>query len=99
MKRVIVCADPDLSDLIPGFLEHKRDDVAAINRAVEAGDYDALARIGHKIKGEGGSYGLDAISEIGVAIEQAAKARDLQAVRQYARQFATFLDDVEVVYD
>ena len=99
MSRFVVNADPDLSDLIPGFLEHKRDDLAAIVRAIEGADYEALARIGHKIKGEGGSYGLARISEIGVAIEAAAAARDLAAVRENAHEFETFLDNVEVVFE
>lgn len=99
MSRFVVHADPDLSDLIPGFLEHKRDDLAAIVEAIESADYEALAKFGHKIKGEGGSYGLARISEIGAAIDVAAKARDLNEVRELARQFADFLDNVEVVYD
>jgi HPt (histidine-containing phosphotransfer) domain-containing protein len=99
LSRFVVNADPDLSDLIPGFLEHKRDDLAAIVRAIEGADYETLARIGHKIKGEGGSYGLDRISEIGVAIEAAAAARDLAAVRANVQEFETFLDNVEVVFE
>jgi HPt (histidine-containing phosphotransfer) domain-containing protein len=99
LSRYVVHGDPDLSDLIPGFLEHKRDDLAAIVKAIEDADYETLAKFGHKIKGEGGSYGLDRISEIGAAIDVAAKARDLAEVRELARQFADFLDNVEVVYD
>jgi hypothetical protein len=99
LSRFVVHADPDLSDLIPGFLAHKRDDLVAIVEAVESGDHETLAKFGHKIKGEGGSYGLDRISEIGAAIDAAAKARDLAQVRELARQFADFLDNVEVVYD
>ena len=98
MSRYVVHGDPDLSDLIPGFLEHKRDDLAAIVKAIEDADYETLAKFGHKIKGEGGAT-LDRISEIGAAIDVAAKARDLAEVRELARQFADFLDNVEVVYD
>lgn len=99
MSRVVVHIDRDLSDLVPGFLARKREDAAAIIRAAEVGDYSALASIGHKIKGEGGSYGIDAISEIGAAVEHAAKACDLPAVRQCAQQLVAFLDDLEIVYD
>ncbi|HXZ88841.1 MAG TPA: Hpt domain-containing protein [Candidatus Binataceae bacterium] len=99
MSRVVVHIDRDLSDLVPGFLARKREDAAAIIRAAEISDYGALASIGHKIKGEGGSYGLDAVSEIGAAVEQAAKACDLAAVRQCAQQLAEFLDNLEIVYD
>jgi HPt (histidine-containing phosphotransfer) domain-containing protein len=99
LSRVIVHADPDLSDLIPGFLSRKRVDLGAIVRATDAADYGALAAIGHKIKGEGGSYGFDAITEIGAAIEAAANARDLPALRRCAQEFEQFLDSVEIIYD
>jgi HPt (histidine-containing phosphotransfer) domain-containing protein len=99
LSKVVVHVDPDLSDLIPGFLERKRIDLAEIVRATDAGDYDALARIGHKIKGEGGSYGFEVITEIGAALEAAAAAHDLSALRQRAQDFTAFLDNVEVVYD
>lgn len=99
MTRVVVHIDRDLSDLIPGFLGRKREDVAAMLRAADAADFGTLASISHKIKGEGGSYGLDTISEIGAAIEQAAKACDLPTVRQCAQQLGAFLDSLEIVYD
>jgi len=99
LTRVIVHADPDLSDLIPGFLARKREDVAALVAAADRCDYDELARIGHKIKGEGGSYGFAMISDIGAAIELGAKARDLTAVHQSVQQFTDFLGCVEIVYD
>ena len=99
MSRVVVHIDRDLSDLVPGFLARKREDLAAIIRAVEVGDPAALASLGHKIKGEGGSYGLDEITEIGAALEHAANASDLPAVRQCARGLEAFLDNLEIVYD
>ena len=99
MSRVVVHIDSDLSDLVPGFLARKREDAAAIIRAAEISDYGVLASIGHRIKGEGGSYGLDTISEIGAAVEQAATACDPAAVRQCAEQLVAFLDNLEIVYD
>ena len=98
LKRVVVRIDPDLSDLIPGFLAHKRDDAAKIRVAADQSDYETMGKIGHKLKGEGGSYGLDAVSEIGSAIEQAAKSHDLAAVRRCAEELSTYLDSVEIVY-
>ncbi len=99
MSRVVVHIDRDLSDLVPGFLARKREDAAAMMRAAEAGDYGTLVSIGHKIKGEGGSYGFGAITDIGAAVEQAARACDLTAVRQCAQRLVEFLDNLEIVYD
>ena len=96
MSRFVVNADPDLSDLIPGFLEHKRDDLAAIVRAIEDADYETLAPFGHKIKGEGGSYGLDRISEIGARLMSLPPRATWRRFGNCAA-IRDFLDNVEVV--
>ena len=96
--RVIVEVDEGLSDLIPGFLAHKRDDAAQILEAVTARDYESIARIAHRIKGEGGSYGFDTMSELGKSLEQAGAMRDEGAVAALARQLLSYIDHVEVVF-
>lgn len=97
MKKIVVQVDPDLSDLIPGFLSNKRKDAGKIAEAADNADYEALRGLGHKLKGEGGGYGLDGITEIGAALERATAARDLVAVRQCLKQLVEYLDSVEIV--
>ncbi len=101
MKKFIVRVDPDLCDLIPGFLEHKHDDARAILRAVSAEriDFEALRGIGHKLKGEGGSYGFDAISLYGAEIERAARNRDTEMVRRYANELVAYLKSVQIQFE
>jgi len=96
--RVIVEVDADLSDLIPGFLTHKRTDIAAIFEAVARRDYAEIKRIAHRIKGEGGSYGFDSMTEIGRSLEQAATMRDDGAVTALARQLLNYMDRLEIVF-
>jgi HPt (histidine-containing phosphotransfer) domain-containing protein len=96
--RVIVEVDEDLSDLIPGFLARKRAEVASIFDAVARRDYEAIGRIAHRIKGEGGSYGFDAMSEIGRSLEHVATVRDDGAVAAVARQLLNYLDHLEIVF-
>ena len=98
MVRNVVEIDADLSDLVPGFLAHKREDARTIAAAIECGDYATLSQVGHKMKGEGGSYGLDAITLLGAAIEEAAQVKDAAAVQRLVVELAAFLDSVEVVY-
>src|SRR6266436_4606415 len=101
MKTFIAQVDQDLCDLIPGFLAHKRGDTRAILSHVsrEQVDFESLCSIGHKLKGEGGSYGLDAISVYGAEIEQAARNHDAEAVRRYATELAAYLDSVQIEYE
>ena len=96
--RVIVEVAEDLSDLIPGFMLHKRADINTIFEAVMRGDYAEIGRIAHRVKGEGGSYGFDTITEIGRSLEHAAATRDDGAVTTLARQLLSYLDHVEIVF-
>jgi len=94
----VVEVDADLSELVPGFLDRKRMDARAILAAVEQGDTQTIARLGHKMKGDGGSYGFDTITELGRGLEQAAKAGDLGGLRQLGAELANFLERVEIIY-
>jgi HPt (histidine-containing phosphotransfer) domain-containing protein len=98
MDRVIVRVDEDLSDLIPGFMTHKRADIAAIFNAVAHRDYAEIASIAHRIKGEGGSYGFESMTTISRSIEHACAARDDGAVTTLARQLLSYLDSIEIVF-
>jgi histidine phosphotransfer protein HptB len=96
--RVIVEVDEDLSDLIPGFLARKRAEVASIFDAVARRDYEEISRLAHRIKGEGGSYGFDKMSELGRSLQHVATMRDDGAVTTLARQLLDYLDHLEVVF-
>ncbi len=96
--RVIVEVDEDLSDLIPGFLTHKRADVVTIFDANARRDYAEISRIAHRIKGEGASYGFETMTEMGRSLEQAAAMRDDGAVAMLARQLLNYMDRLEIVF-
>jgi HPt (histidine-containing phosphotransfer) domain-containing protein len=96
--RIIVEVDEDLSDLIPGFLTHKRADIDTIFEAVTRRDYVEIGRIAHRIKGEGGSYGFESMSDMARGLEQAVAVHDDGALTALARQMLSYLDHVEVVY-
>jgi len=96
--RVIVEVDEDLSDLIPGFLTHKRADIGTIFEALTRHDYAEIGRIAHRIKGEGGSYGFESMTEMARGLEQAVAVHDDGAVTALARQILSYLDRVDVVY-
>jgi HPt (histidine-containing phosphotransfer) domain-containing protein len=97
-ERIVVQVDQDLSDLVPGFLSRKTEDARAILAAAEHRDAETIARLGHKMKGEGGSYGLDAVTDIGGSLEHAGKDQDFEAAARLAGELANFLERLEIVY-
>jgi histidine phosphotransfer protein HptB len=95
---VIVEVDEDLSDLIPDFLTHKRADVAAIFEAIERHDYAAISSLGHRIKGDGGSYGFNSMTDMGRSLEQAAAIHDDRAMTALAHQLLNYMDSLKIVF-
>jgi HPt (histidine-containing phosphotransfer) domain-containing protein len=97
--KIIVHVDPDIADLIPGFLENRHKDIKTIGEAVTQGDFETIRTLGHSMKGAGGSYGFDAITDIGGSLEQAAKDKDAEGIQRSVQELALYLDHVEVVYE
>ena len=96
--RPVVHADPDIQDLIPGFLENQRRDLHILQTTLEQGEYDRIRTLAHMMKGAGGGYGFDAITAIAATMEQAAKAGDARAIAQCLEALSVYLDEVIVVY-
>lgn len=96
--RMIVEVDEDLSDLIPGFLMHKRTDINTLFEAIARRDYAKIKEVSHRIKGEGGSYGFDAMTEFARSLEAAAAKCDADAAATLARQLLHYIDHVEVKF-
>lgn len=98
-KRILVHVDPELEDLIPSFLENRQGDVKTINEAIEAGDFEKARIIGHSMKGSGGGYGFDAITEIGGKIEAAAQKGDANGIKKCVEALSSYLENIDIVYE
>jgi HPt (histidine-containing phosphotransfer) domain-containing protein len=98
VEKIVVQVDADLEDLIPGYLQNRRQDVDAILQALENQDFDTIRVLGHTMKGTGGGYGFDAITEMGRVLEAAAKDKNAQAIRQGTAALLDYLQAVEVVF-
>jgi HPt (histidine-containing phosphotransfer) domain-containing protein len=98
-KKIIIRADRDLEDLIPGYLANRRRDIAEIDSLLASHDYDAIKRLGHSMRGSGGGYGFDEITRLGMLIEQFAKEENSAGIVEQLKVLAGYLDRVEVTYD
>lgn len=93
-----VLADPELRDLIPGYLENKRKDAAKMRENLEREDFEALRIQGHSLAGSGGAYGFPGLTRIGRLMERAGAARDGEAARQALAELDSYLRRVVVDY-
>ena len=97
-EKVVVAIDPELKELIPSFLANKRRDVGFLADALVGRDFDAISRLAHRLKGEGGSYGFDLITDLGRELEDAAQSHDARLVQQCIDRLGDYLANVEVVF-
>jgi CheY-like chemotaxis protein len=99
MDPILVRPDPKIADLVPGFLHNRRQEVVAMLNALNQADFETVESLGHGMKGAGSSWGFQRITDIGAALEQAAKGADTGASRKWVGELSSYLDRVEIVSD
>ncbi len=97
-QKITVTLDSALQEIVPGFLENRRGDLQKLHTARNQQDLSTVKLLGHRMKGDGGGYGFDAISEIGAALEQAALRQDWTTIERQTTELGDFLTRVDVVY-
>ena len=84
---------------IPAYLQNCRQNVIAMLDALGRGDFETVEILGHGMRGAGGSYGFQAITDIGAALEQAAESADTDVSRKWVGELSRYLDRVEIISD
>lgn len=97
--KYTVKIDEDLEDLIPGYLENRYRDIKTIEEALEKGDLETIRILGHSMKGSGGGYGFDTITEIGKTLEDAARGADITAIKKALTYLSYYLGNMDIVYE
>ena len=97
--KIPVRIDPALRDLIPQFLANRQRDLATLRQALDGENFTMVQTLGHRMKGDGGGYGFDAISEIGAVLESAAARHDRASVGRQIEKLADYLARVEITFE
>ncbi|SDM29131.1 Hpt domain-containing protein [Halarsenatibacter silvermanii] len=99
VEKNIVHVDEDLKELIPMFLENRRQNIEDLQKLLAEKNYEEIEKLGHKIKGSGGGYGFDRVTELGRDIEEAAAAEDHSSLQKSIEELAEYMEGVEIVYE
>ena len=97
-QSIVVVVDSDLEDIIPIFLESKKKEIVNILDSLDRNDYENIKIMGHKWKGTGAGYGFQAISDIGIDLEKAAKEESGESIHKLMEKLSDYLKHVKVVY-
>ena len=85
------------ADRIPAYLQNCKQNVIVMRDALDRVDFETVTSLGHQMRGSGGAYGFQAITDIGAAIQQAAENSDTDALRKWVDELSSYLDGVESI--
>ncbi|MEC7135732.1 MAG: Hpt domain-containing protein [Candidatus Thermoplasmatota archaeon] len=73
------------------YINHTSKELVSIMDNLETNSFDSLRTFGHNIKGSGGMYGFNEVTEIGAVIEAAAKDEDMAIIKSNLKNLDLFL--------
>jgi CheY-like chemotaxis protein len=84
-----------LAELRIGYLDHRRAESSHLDRALQNGDFAALRKAGHNLKGTGAAYGFAELTDIGRELEAAARDNNAAAAEALLDQIETYISIVD----
>lgn len=98
-EMIVIRADPELEDLIPWYLEKRREDIQRMRQAMEEGDYEKVRTLAHNMKGSGSGYGFQDITQIGAAMVEMVRLGDKDGIGRKIAELENYLKLVRVIYE
>jgi hypothetical protein len=95
---IVVEVERDLRDIVHLYLESRGADLARLDLACDGGDFEEVRRIGHKLHGSSGGLGFAEAGRIGAALEDAARARDTEAIQANLAKLREYFARVSIRY-
>jgi PAS domain S-box-containing protein len=83
-----------LAAQVPAYLANCRDNVVRMREAIKRDDFEALTIIGHNLRGSGGGFGFQAITDFGAGLERASENGDGKAVGRLLGELSGYLDHI-----
>ena len=73
------------------YINHTTKELAKIQEDIDNIIIDSLRTFGHNIKGSGGMYGFEEVTNLGTKIEASAKANDRNKIKLLLEELSVFL--------
>ncbi len=83
--------DDEWAEMQDLYINHTSKELKKISENLNLESIDFIRTFGHNIKGSGGMYGFDEVTQIGLQIEIAAKAKDLDTILSNLEDLESFL--------
>jgi CheY-like chemotaxis protein len=86
-----------LARIVPAYLQNCRLSVVTILEALDRMDFETVSRLGHNMRGSGGAYGFQGITDICADLQTAAEKADETAARECVKELSNCLDHAQAI--
>jgi HPt (histidine-containing phosphotransfer) domain-containing protein len=95
----VVRPDPDLQDLIPSFMQNRKNELVEIEVALAKSDFESIRRLAHTWKGICRPYGFIHLETLSRRLEKSGEIENLTEAKAIASEIRAYLENVRIVYD
>ena len=85
-----------LAERIPAYLDNCRQNIVIMREALGRTDFEAVTIIGHNLRGSGGGFGFQRITDLGAGLELASGDSDAGGASRLLGELSSYLDSVEI---
>tara|TARA_Y100001968_G_scaffold120744_1_gene109964 strand:+ start:332 stop:610 length:279 start_codon:yes stop_codon:yes gene_type:complete len=83
--------DEEWAEMQEMYINHTSKELEKIKTQLNLDSIDSIRTFGHNIKGSGGMYGFNEVTELGLLIETAAKEGNLDSIKSNLEVLEDFL--------
>ena len=83
--------DEEWAEMQEIYINHTSKELDKIKNQPNLASLDSIRTFGHNIKGSGGMYGFNEVTELGLLIETAAKEGNLDSIKSNLEVLKDFL--------
>jgi|GEM_PF-2553981 HPt (histidine-containing phosphotransfer) domain-containing protein len=88
--------DPEFCEIVCGFVQKLRSEVATMDEALRNGDIKSVARLAHWLKGSAGTMGFEEFTEPGTRLMTLARQGRIERIEPVLRQIVEMTAAVDV---
>ena len=92
----LVQSDSSYAELVEEFVSGLDDQVHSMWRSLADGQFDTLKSLAYQLKGVGGDYGYQILTEVAASLEQRARHQELQACQTSLEELTSIVSRVAV---
>jgi PAS domain S-box-containing protein len=83
-----------IAALIPTYIEKCHENVIAMQEAVDQNDFETITILGHNLRGSGGGFGFQKITDFGTKLEHASMCNDVEGIAKLLVELSFYLETV-----